>query len=223
MLHIIISVKDFKNIVAHASIMDTEVTTSYSHPSKPMQIKYGDETLRSEFILMTLGEYRGASATPQPAANAQAQAQVRARPVPRQLQQPPSMGIRPPPTMSMGPPPSLPRSATANVMQQTPNVRMPPTPASHKAKPLLEEDSLFVDQGDPEEDEDQQWNPTEEDEEMLGWDASAVYVRHSLRRDRRRSVLTIARRKTRELSLLPHGRDRNPFKKWLKGKSRHRV
>lgn len=50
---------------------------------------------------------------------------------------------------------------------------MPPTPATHKVKPLLEEDSLFVEQ---DEDEDQQWNPVEEDEEMLGWDANAVYV-----------------------------------------------
>ena len=157
------------------------VTASYSHPSKPMQIKYGDDALRSEFILMTLGDYRGASVTPVPqAVNAPVQPQARARPQPQQLQQQSSMGMRPPPSMSkapMGPPPSMPRSATASVMQQTPNIRMPPTPETHQVKPLLEEDSLFVDQGDPEEDEDQQWNPTEEDEEMLTWDSGAVYVR----------------------------------------------
>lgn len=133
--------------------------------------------MKSEFILMTLGDYRGQSATPQPAAtNAreQSQRQSSERQVPQQLQQQSSMGMRPPPSMSMGPPqPSLQRSATANVMQQTPNIRMPPTPATHKVKPLLEEDSLFVEQDD---DEDQQWNPAEEDEEMLGWDANAVYV-----------------------------------------------
>lgn len=176
-LHIILSVKDFKSIISHASILDTEVTASYSHPSKPMQIKYGDDAMKSEFILMTLGDYRGQSATPQPAAanvREQAQRQSRESQVPQQLQQQSSAGMRLPPSMSMGPPqPSLPRSATANVMQQTPNIRMPPTPATHKVRPLLEEDSLFVEQDD---DEDQQWNPLEEDEEMLGWDANAVYV-----------------------------------------------
>lgn len=130
---------------------------------------------------MTLGDYRSASVTPQPAANPQhAQTQPRVRAQPQQLQQQSSTGMRPPPSMSMapmGPPPSMPRSATANVLQQTPNTRMPPTPATHQVKPLLEEDSLFVDQGDPEEDEDQQWNPTEEDEEMLTWDSGVVYVR----------------------------------------------
>lgn len=142
-----------------------------------MQIKYGDEAMKSEFILMTLGDYRGQSATPQPAAAnviEQARRQSRERQVPQQLQQQSSASMRPPPSMSMGPPqPSLPRSATANVMQQTPNIRMPPTPATHKVKPLLEDDSLFVEQDD---DQDQQWNPVEEDEEMLGWDANAVYV-----------------------------------------------
>lgn len=166
---------------------------------------------------MTLGDYRGASATPQPVANPQEiQPQARVRPAAQQLQQQSSMGVRPPPSMSMapmGPPPSMPRSATANVMQQTPNIRMPPTPATHKVQPLLEEDSLFVDQRDPEEDEDQHWKPTEEDEEMLGWDSNAVYVRR-WRGGERRAVLTISRRKTRELSRHQE-RSCNQFKKWL--------
>lgn len=167
---------------------------------------------------MTLGDYRGTSATPQPAANPQ-QVQPRARAEPQQLQQQQSsMRMRPPPpSMSMapmGPPPSMPRSATANVMQQTPNVRMPPTPATHNVKPLLEEDSLFVDQGDPEEDEDQQWNPTEEDEEMLGWDSNAVYVRiHPF--PSRQVRLTMSRKRTRELSLLLHIRGCNRSKTWF--------
>ena len=143
---------DFKSIISHASILDTEVTTSYSHPSKPMQIKYGDDAMKSEFILMTLGDYRGQSATPQPAVTSvreQTRRQSIERQAPQQLQQQSSAGMRPSPNMSLGPPePSLPRSATANVMQQTPNIRMPPTPETHKVKPLLEEDSLFVEQED---------------------------------------------------------------------------
>ena len=180
-----------------------------------MQIKYGDEAMKSEFILMTLGDYRGQSATPQPAAanvREQARRQSRERQVPQQLQQQSSAGMRPPPSMSMGPPkPSLPRSATANVMQQTPNIRMPPTPATNNVKPLLEEDSLFVEQDD---DEDQQWNPVEEDEEMLGWDANAVYVIEVPAMRDLIVVLTYSRRKMREQFLLLHESGSNRSRRW---------
>ncbi len=222
-LHIIISVKDFKNIVSHAAIMDTEVTASYSHPSKPMQIKYGDEAMHSEFILMTLGEYRGASATPQPAANVNARAnsaRTQQQPQMQQLSAHGSMrapqaiiGSLPqsnysgmaPPQMSMCPPP--PRSATANSMRQTPSMsprrpetpgsRLPPTQASYVARPLFEEEeSLFVSQDD----EDRMFDPAPDDEdaEMLGWDATAVYVGVGLLSAVMNALLMSLRRITRE-------------------------
>ena len=166
--------------------------------------------MKSEFILMTLGDYRGQSASPRPAAanvGEQAWRQSRERQVAQHSQQQSSAGMRPTPSMSMGPPqPSLPRSATARVMQQTPNIRMPPTPATHKVKPLLEEDSLFVEQDD---DEDQQWNPVEEDEEMLGWDANAVYVIELPAMVVLIGVLTYSRRKMREQFLLLRESRRN--------------
>jgi len=62
-LHIVISVKDFKSIITHAGITNTIVKALYSQPSSPMQITYSDEGLLCEFILMTIGESRGSSAT----------------------------------------------------------------------------------------------------------------------------------------------------------------
>jgi cell cycle checkpoint control protein RAD9A len=42
-LHIVISVKDFKSIVAHAGTTNTTVKALYSLPSSPMQLTYSDE------------------------------------------------------------------------------------------------------------------------------------------------------------------------------------
>src|SRR3954470_7613862 len=65
-LHIVINVKDFKSIVAHAGTVNTSVRALYSRPSSPMQLTYSDDGLLSEFILMTVGDPRGALATPMP-------------------------------------------------------------------------------------------------------------------------------------------------------------
>ena len=67
-LHIVISVKDFKAIVAHSGISNTMVKALYSHPASPMQLSYSEDGILSEFILMTIGDSRGASATPAPKA-----------------------------------------------------------------------------------------------------------------------------------------------------------
>jgi len=65
-LHIIISVKDFKSIIAHAGMANTMVKALYSRPTSPMQLTYNEDGILSEFILMTIGESRAASATPAP-------------------------------------------------------------------------------------------------------------------------------------------------------------
>lgn len=192
MLHIIISVKDFKTIVNHASITDTEVTASYSHPTKPLQIKYGDDGLKCEFILMTLGDYRGGS-TPVPTANRVENARIT---VQNQLQQQPSSGMRAPQSASSSrthPPPATRPEASGIYVQPTPSARIPPTPASrlpptqhsHLPQPLFDQDSesMFVPPGPDEEEEDlldRRFDPTlhDDEDEMLGWDPQAVYEAH---------------------------------------------
>ncbi|KAK3302273.1 Rad9-domain-containing protein [Chaetomium strumarium] len=55
-LHIIISVKDFRAILQHAQMTSGALTTSYSHPGRPMKLSYGADGVLCEFILMTVGE-----------------------------------------------------------------------------------------------------------------------------------------------------------------------
>lgn len=167
MLHIIISVKDFKAIVAHAGILDTEVSAAYSYPSRPMQLKYNGEGMRSEFILMTIGDYRATSITPMRDTS-------RSNPVTtvaRQHLETPSSPKMIRLAESMPPPP---RSVAPSVVWQdsrAPALRPSPPPP----RPTLDSDSLFL----PDDDEDRRWDPStydDDDEEILGWDASADAV-----------------------------------------------
>lgn len=167
-LHIVISVKDFKTIVLHAGSTRTTVSAAYSNPSRPMQLKYTDEGMSSEFILMTLGDFRGSSVTPAPGAARSAIAKAQAR-QPLEASSNRNGGN---PTTSM-PPPS--RSVAPSVARENsrPRIRRPSPPPP---QPSLHSESLFF--PDPDED-DQRWDPVnydEEDEEPLGWDASADNV-----------------------------------------------
>ncbi|KAH8157722.1 hypothetical protein CIB48_g10527 [Xylaria polymorpha] len=58
-LHIVISVKDFRAIIQHASILGADVLANYSIPARPMQLRYDGDGIKCEFLLMTVGE-RGA-------------------------------------------------------------------------------------------------------------------------------------------------------------------
>lgn len=160
-LHIVISVKDFKSIVAHAGTTNTIVKAMYSHPSSPMQLTYSDESLLSEFILMTIGESRGASATP--AANA-----IRAnskRPASRQPLEATPASKRT--TNSEMPPPLM--SAAPSLKSKTSRPSPPPP------QPSVQSEALFF----PEADDDRRWDPVnydEEEDEMLLWDAGGDNV-----------------------------------------------
>ncbi len=164
-LHIVISVKDFKAIVTHAGITNTMVKALYSNPSSPMQLTYSEEGISSEFILMTIGEHRGASATPQPNAAKAASK----RPASRQsLEATPASKIvateMPPPPASAAP--SLARQAALAKAKAA--VSSQPIP-----QPSFQSDSLFV----PQEDDDRRWDPDlafeeDDDHEMLMWDDS---------------------------------------------------
>ncbi|KFY91744.1 hypothetical protein V498_05344 [Pseudogymnoascus sp. VKM F-4517 (FW-2822)] len=163
LLHIIISVKDFKAIVQNAGTLDTEVSAAYSYPSKPMQLKYGDEGVTSEFILMTIGDYKATSAVPLPntimrnSTSAPSRQHTEDPSVANAVQQP-TASMQPPPRS--GAPPSTLLGHRARALRHS-----PPLP-----QPSINSDSLFL----PDDEEDRRWNPSGfggEDEELLGWDA----------------------------------------------------
>lgn len=160
-MHIVISVKDFKAIVTHAETLRVPISAHFSYPTRPLQFSYQNSGVHCEFTLMTTGDYRGASATPNPNF-------ITTRSSSRQPSVVPPAPSR---TTSEMPPPPRPlvkplssqsnRSALGQGRQKS-----IPEPAPDDA-----EDSLFLPQGD----DDPTWDPPNyepEGEEMLGWDAS---------------------------------------------------
>ena len=130
-----------------------------------MQLKYHDEGITCEFILMTIGDARGSSTTPGlgvPRSNLN-------RPIIRQPLDAASNRSVPASASSMPPPP---RTAAPIISRESTRARLP-RPSPPLPQPSLQSNALFV----PEDDDDRRWNPAyEEDEEMLGWDASADNV-----------------------------------------------
>ena len=166
MLHIVISVKDFKSIITHAGIINTIVTALYSHPSNPMQITYSDEGLLCEFILMTIGESRGSSSTPAPGASRAASK----RPASRQPLEAISSSRRP--ASSTMPPPLATAASLSRELTKAKSTRPPPTPSQPSLPPSQ---TIFLP-----EDEDHRWEPVsyeEEEDEMLMWGESEDNVR----------------------------------------------
>lgn len=164
-LHIVISVKDFKAIVTHAGITSTIVSAAYSYPFSPMLLKYNDEGMACEFILMTIGDSKGISTTQSLAGSRSGQTRPTVRnPLDASSTRSGSISATsmPPPPRSVAP--SIAREATRS------KTRVPSPPPT---QPSLQSDALFF----PEEDDDRRWDPVDvEDEEMLAWDASADNV-----------------------------------------------
>jgi cell cycle checkpoint control protein RAD9A len=161
-LHIVVSVKDFKAIIAHAGTTPTVVSAHYSIPGRPFQLAYTDEGMSCEFILMTMGDSRTGSVTPAPGA-------IRSnstRPQPKQSLE--AVGSR---GGSMAPPP---RSAAPSVARDTSRAKATrPSPPPPQAS--FHSDSLFIPDGD----DDRQWDPVnyeDDDGDMPGWNASVDHV-----------------------------------------------
>lgn len=162
MMHIAISVKDFRNMVVHADTVKTSISAMYSQPSRPLQFVYGKDGMRCEYTLMTIGDFRSA-ATPAPSRGTTREPQGAKASTPG-----PQTSGRSNPNM---PPPQRPitrsnlaRSVNSND-QSSKMVRLNADP---------DPDSLFLP-----EDDDNQWEPLdqrEEQEDTLGWDASAENV-----------------------------------------------
>jgi cell cycle checkpoint control protein RAD9A len=166
-LHIGISVKDFKSIIAHAGITNTMVKTLYSRPTSPMQLTYSEDGILTEFILMTIGESRGASATPAPNASRTNSK----RPASRQPLEATSSSKR---TANSGMPPP-PSNAAPSLCREPTRARVS-RPSPPPPQPSIRSEALFV----PEADDDRRWDPTsydEEEDEMLLWDTTGDKVR----------------------------------------------
>ncbi|KAI0873330.1 Rad9-domain-containing protein [Hypoxylon argillaceum] len=164
-LHIVISVKDFRAIIQHASILGVDLLANYSMPARPMQLRYDGDGIKCEYLLMTVGE-RGAPA--QKPKKTRANAKGAAGPQLEETATRPNSHA-PTPSRPTAPIPSQPR------LNPMPSLRPPIERPSQRPPPAtLESESLFVPQ-----DNDEQWEPVnvdeddaEEDNGRLGWDTS---------------------------------------------------
>ncbi|GAP88848.1 putative DNA repair protein rad9 [Rosellinia necatrix] len=163
-LHIVISVKDFRAIIQHASNLGADLSANYSMPARPMQLIYDSDVIKCEFLLMTVGE-RGAPG--QKAKKTRANAKGLAGP---QLEATTTRGNSHAPTSAPQPYHITPQSHPNPIPSLRPPIERPsqrPPPAT------LESESLFVPQ-----DNDEQWEPVnvegDDDDEnaRLGWDTS---------------------------------------------------
>lgn len=167
-LRIGISVKDFKAIVIHAETLRTSITALYSFPTRPMQFSYREHGLQCDFTLMTIGEYRGGSVTPAPAAVGQETTAPFEKPSSRQSSAQTSAQT----TVTMMPPPSQPASRSFTKEPQSQRTQRPSPPPPQAS---LNPESLLI---PVEEDEDRVWGERnyDDDQDRLGWDASADKV-----------------------------------------------
>jgi cell cycle checkpoint control protein RAD9A len=162
-MHIVISVKDFKAIVTHAETLRGAISANFSFPTRPLQFTYQSLGMHSEFTLMTTGDYRGASSTPQPnfVTTRSSSRQPSIAPVAAPSRTASEMAPPPRPVTVKPPASQSQRMSLKESMRQAP---------AREADPDPDPDSLFLPGGD----DDQTWDPPnyENEEEMLGWDAS---------------------------------------------------
>lgn len=171
-MHIAISLKDFKAVVAHAETANATVTALYTRPCKPLQLAYEFEGVSAEFTIMTRGEVNSED---EPSSTRATMPQLSSRPTPA--------------------PAPISVSRTDGSRASTQNMQMPPPPArSRSIRPLTgtstqehlsqkpvadrpsasavttDHDSLFV----AADDDDRLWGEVNEEEpqDILGWDAT---------------------------------------------------
>ena len=169
-MHIVISVKDFKAIVTHAETLRVPISAHFSYPTRPLQFSYQNSGMHCEFTLMTTGDYRGASTTPNPQFISTRSSSRQQFAVPALSR---SASEMPPPPRPVAKPPSSQSSRGLGQARQKP-APVPEREQDQDVDPGPDDggDSLFVPQGD----DDRTWDPPnyeqDDGEEMLGWDAS---------------------------------------------------
>lgn len=186
-LRVIISVKDFRSILQHANWTSSEMNAAYSRPGRPMKISYNGDGIICEFILMTVDDKSASGA--QKKGKTQASVRSAARPSLDASSSRPASGAM---NNSV-----LARSAQRQEEAESQHAQMPPPRRPNPPRssqfdiraPLkqppstLKSESLFLPQ--PDEDEDEQWQPVNPDDEdaddenaRLGWDTSNGPVCH---------------------------------------------
>ncbi|KAL9597343.1 MAG: hypothetical protein Q9219_005209 [cf. Caloplaca sp. 3 TL-2023] len=189
-VHVAISVKDFKAIVAHADSLKTSVQANYSFPSRPLQLAYNEQGMQCEFTLATIGDYRGSSVTPALISDRSSSALPGGSQSSRQVSAQPTQSNNDPASDSnvAMPPPSQPASRSfqhhvhpAELMldapQQPSTSQRPSRPSPPPPKASLDPESLFIPGGS----DDAVWDePNDEEEEILGWDTNARNVNQTL-------------------------------------------
>ncbi|KAL8739727.1 MAG: hypothetical protein Q9190_007498 [Brigantiaea leucoxantha] len=187
-LHIAINVKDFKAIAMHAETLKASIQAQYSVPTRPMQLSYHEAGMRCEFTLMTIGDYCGSSVTPAPTTSRN----LSVAPSERHVSQQSSAQARrnedsathdlarketmPPPDQPASrsfTKESLTQSNSRSFEREATSQRLArPSPPPPKAS--VDPESLFL----PAADDDQQWDEKtyDDEEDTLGWDASANHV-----------------------------------------------
>ena len=174
-MHVGISVKDFRAIITHAESLRTTINALYSYPKQPLQLNYEEHGMSCEFTLVTIGEYRGGSATPAPAPVInQGPDRTPARSEPSRTfntnqNQSSATTSMPPPVQPAS------RSFTREVGSQVPPRPSPPPPQAS-----INHDSLFV--TDDADEEERRWGERdyEEDQDKLRWDTGNTTERSTL-------------------------------------------
>lgn len=133
-----------------------------------MQLTYRGHGLQCDFTLMTIGDYRGGSVTPAPPAVGEGSN----APVEKSQSRQPSNQAIAQPKATVMPPPSQPASRS---FTKEPQSQKAPRPSPPPPQPSLDPESLFI---PVDEDEDRLWGERnyDEDQDRLGWDASANEV-----------------------------------------------
>ncbi|KAK3114175.1 hypothetical protein LTR53_007754 [Teratosphaeriaceae sp. CCFEE 6253] len=172
-MHIVISVKDFKAIVTHADTLQAPISAHFSFPTRPLQFSYRHLGMHAEFTLMTTGDMRAASSTPNPnfVSNRSSSRQPSTTPVP----------IPSRPSSEMPPPPRPGVSKLSNRNQRP--LAKPHGRAASETESDPDPESLFLPGGD----DDRRWDPPnyeqDDGEEMLGWDANNEHPSQQTFRD----------------------------------------
>ncbi|KAF5857719.1 hypothetical protein ETB97_005391 [Aspergillus alliaceus] len=161
-VHIAITLKDFRAVIAHAESSHSTITARYTRPTRPLQLAYDFGGVKTEFTLMTTGE----SDSDIPGSSHAPELSARQTPAPANVSRasaaPSTRHMPPPRARSIRPLTGTPGVSAHNTEPNTESQR--PSPAS------IQFDSLFVPA-----DDDRQWdvpNEEEEAEDRLGWDAT---------------------------------------------------
>lgn len=167
-VHIAITVKDFKAIVTHSDTLHCQFKTYFSHPGKPLQFSYEAFGIECTFTLMTINDGRSVPApvlanTHQMSTRTSKKVETASEAASGISRSRNKAGDMPPPPL----PPPHPHG-------RRPLGRAKPTQTTPVSQaPGLESDSLFIQQ----EDDDERWAPNDfEQDDALGWDASANTV-----------------------------------------------